>query len=435
MSRSPLAPGPALALLLLAGGCASTDYVTGQRTLNRFSIEDDVDLGTRYATLMLAAHEAAGARVDVDDVYSRSVRAVAARLLAVPENRARMPPYPWEVHAIDDAQQNAWCFPGGQVLVFAGLMRSGIVRDEDELAAILGHEMAHAAARHATERKTAAELRSVLEPLGRFLGPRIVDLARERAPAELVGGLVASQDAYDQGQEIEADVIGLEMMARAGYDPEAAARIWARIERDKTVIPGADPGGTHPTYALRMRELARHVPAARELVRRRVSEVPSWIEATGWRWVASSTTATASVAEGRRGPAGRLPAEGPLPTGPGVDPTWLRPPSALLDLGMDLSTGSWGETLAVLRVRAARDLVLDGLPHDVSFEVHRKIGDEWIRFWRSKVADRAPFVADERVLKWRLPFLLPGQYRIKATVEVGSLRATSLRRVDVVLSL
>src|SRR5262249_55204887 len=151
-----------------------------------------------------------------------TVRTVAARILSVPENRARMPPVPWEVHVIGAADADAWCFPGGQVVVATGLLQSGLVRDEDELATIMGHEMAHAAARHDTERRTIAEMRARIAPLGAFFGSRLVELANPKTPREVIAALAEDESTFDRAQEIEADILGLEMMARAGYAADKA---------------------------------------------------------------------------------------------------------------------------------------------------------------------------------------------------------------------
>lgn len=269
-----------LAIAVTLSACASSiDYVTGRATLNHYQLEEDVELGTKMSTLLLASAEALGMCVDPDDIYTRTVRTVAARILSVPENRARMPPVPWETRVLGAADADAWSFPGGQLVVATGLLQSGLVRDEHELAAIIGHEIAHVAARHGTEKRTKEELKKTMAPLGAFFGTRLVELANPRAPREAIEALSADAGDFDRAQEIEADIIGMEMMARAGYDARRAPEVWARLARERGVSGYAS---THPAFEDRAAQLEKHLPAVEYLLSRQLSR-PS-TELTGWTW-------------------------------------------------------------------------------------------------------------------------------------------------------
>lgn len=336
-----------MAITALCAGCASSiDYVTGRATLNAYALEEDVELGTQMATLLIASAETLGVRVDPDDLYTRTVRTVAARILAVPENRARMPPIPWEVHVLGAADADAWCFPGGQVVVSSGLLQSGLVRDEDELAALIGHEMAHAAARHGTERRTVEELRRRIAPFGSFFGVRLVELANPRTPREVIDVLGEDARRFDRAQEIEADLVGLEMMARAGYAPEKAEEVWARIARARG--DGAGLLSTHPAFAERAQQLSRHLQAARYVAARRSSELRA--ERTGWTW--SEDQLGLPVAKASLNGAGMLPEGAHAPASIAA--------GALLVIEMER---------AKVRIEAARDLYDDALPLSVWFSV------------------------------------------------------------------
>ena len=104
------------AMSAFAGCATNLDYVTGQPTFNTKSIEEDVELGTRYATLLLASAEAVGISINPDDEYTRIIKSVTAKIMSIPENRARMPPFPWSLNIIRMKEPN-WCFSGGQMLV------------------------------------------------------------------------------------------------------------------------------------------------------------------------------------------------------------------------------------------------------------------------------------------------------------------------------
>lgn len=328
-----------------SAGCASSiDYVTGRATLNAYELQEDVELGTKMATLLIASAETLGVRVDPDDLYTRTIRTVAARILAVPENRARMPPISWEVHVLGAADADAWCFPGGRVVVSSGLLQSGLVRDEDELAALLGHEFAHAAARHGTERRTVEELRRRIAPFGSFFGARLVELANPRTPREVIDALGEDGSNFDRAQEIEADLIGLEMMARAGYAPEKAAEVWARIARARG--EGAGLLSTHPAFAERARELSRHVAAARFVAARRHPAEQPAKSGTGWTWSEDQL--------GLPAPKTSLRGEGSLPEG--VNAPEYVAAGALLTVSAAIEGGR-----AKIGVAAGRDLFEDTL--------------------------------------------------------------------------
>jgi predicted Zn-dependent protease len=143
--------------------------------------------------------------------------------------------FQWEVHVVQDRKVNAFCLPAGKMIVFTGLMR--VVQNDDQLATVLGHEMAHALAHHASERVATAQ--------------------REGRGALAI----LSSLAHDRQQETEADHIGLFLMTFAGYNPEEAVRFWQRMMQ----VTGASGGrpeilSDHPSDARRIRDLQGWVP-------------------------------------------------------------------------------------------------------------------------------------------------------------------------------
>lgn len=184
----------------------------------------------------------------------RIVRRVGEKIAAV----ANKPEYKWEFTVINDPETvNAFAVPGGKVAVYTGIF--GPARDEAGLAVVLGHEVAHALARHPAERMsqdTLVQLGGV--GLGIVLGnnPAVANLILQ---AYGIGVALP----FSRSQETEADHIGLILMAKAGYDPRVAIDLWDRMEK-KEGGKGAPPEflSTHPGYETRVQQLRSFLPEA-----------------------------------------------------------------------------------------------------------------------------------------------------------------------------
>jgi predicted Zn-dependent protease len=171
--------------------------------------------------------------------------------------------FDWEFNVLRDPQVNAFCLPGGKIGVFTGLLR--LTADGDDmLAAVLGHEVAHALAHHANERITREALheQAIKAATGAF--GNIDPEKRRRLIGILMGGSRAYDLAYDRQQESEADHIGLFLMTFAGYDPDAAVRFWERM-REASAGRSRPPEilSSHPSDARRIEQMRQWVPYAK----------------------------------------------------------------------------------------------------------------------------------------------------------------------------
>ncbi|HZD41489.1 MAG TPA: M48 family metallopeptidase [Terriglobales bacterium] len=193
-----------------------------------------------------------------DPEAERLVRKVGERIAAV----AGKPEYKWEFVVINDPDMvNAFAVPGGKVAVYTGIFAPA--RDEAGLAVVLGHEIAHALARHPAERMSQEML---LQLGGVGLG---VALGKNPAVANQVlqayglGAGVGLLLPFSRAQETEADHIGLILMAKAGYDPRTALELWERMEKTDAG-KGAPPDflSTHPGYQTRTQQLRSFMPEA-----------------------------------------------------------------------------------------------------------------------------------------------------------------------------
>src|SRR5213593_2358651 len=241
--------GAVLATLVVLAGCTTAPY-THRSQLMLVPPERETKLGAQAYQQVLAK-----SRVDSRRVVVAPVEAVGRRLAAV----ANQPNYQWRFTVIDDPkQQNAFALPGGKVAVYTGIFPIAV--DTNGLAVVLGHEIAHAIARHGAERMSqtlAAQAgQSVLGALlGGGPGTETI-LAAYGLGAEL-GVLLP----YSRAQESEADHIGLLLMARAGYDPHGALAFWQRMER---AAGGAPPEflSTHPSHGTREQQIQAWLPEA-----------------------------------------------------------------------------------------------------------------------------------------------------------------------------
>ena len=152
----------------------------------------------------------------------------------------------WEIHVIDDPMKNAFVIPGGKVFVFRGML--DVCQGDDGLAAVLGHEIAHNVAHHAAERLSQTV---VLLPLG-----ILAFLATGADPTLLQWGTsLAFTLPGSRRQEEEADYIGLLMMAESCYDPRAALRLWATMEREEKGRAPPQYLSTHPSNRSRLEKI------------------------------------------------------------------------------------------------------------------------------------------------------------------------------------
>jgi predicted Zn-dependent protease len=194
----------------------------------------------------------------------RRVRAIADRL--IPQTGAFRPDavrWQWEVNVLDSEQLNAWCMAGGKIAVYSGLMGK-LELSDDELAAVMGHEIAHALREHVREQVSRSVATGIgVSVIGAVLGVGSLgqDLMSKVAQ-------VSFQLPNSREHETEADRIGVELAARAGYDPRAAVSLWQKMSR---VSQGSPPEwlSTHPDHARRQQDLARYAQRVMPLYERR----------------------------------------------------------------------------------------------------------------------------------------------------------------------
>lgn len=243
----------------LASGCQSVQTTQpGAIGVDRKQMmlvsEQEVDQGARVAYAQELDKARAKGVLNTDKKAYQRVQAIAQRL--IPPTRTFRPDAPqwqWEVNVETSEQVNAYCMPGGKIMVYTGLINQ-LKATDAELAAVIGHEIAHALREHSRERIS----RAYAEQLA--LAGIAVATGASQGTMELASQVSAITFTlpHSREQEAEADRIGLELMARAGYDPNAAVSLWQKMSK----LGGGGPEflSTHPASESRIRDLEANIP-------------------------------------------------------------------------------------------------------------------------------------------------------------------------------
>ncbi|WP_375741535.1 M48 family metallopeptidase [Pseudomonas boanensis] len=250
-----------LTAALLLAGCQAVNTTSGgavgvDRQQYMFSMLSTSEVNQMYAqsyqqTLSEASQKGV---LDKSSANARRVNAIAKRLIAqAPVFRPDAAQWAWDVNLIDNDDLNANCGPGGKIIVYSGLIEKLNLTD-DELAAVMGHEIAHALREHSREAMSKAYGVQMASQIGSVLGVGQAGLGMANAGVEYLMTLPNSR-----GNENEADLIGLELAARAGYNPNASISLWQKMSK---AGGGAPPEfmSTHPSSSTRMASLQAAIP-------------------------------------------------------------------------------------------------------------------------------------------------------------------------------
>jgi predicted Zn-dependent protease len=246
----------AFAALLV--GCQSVETtqpgvvgVDRQQRMAVSSEEVNASAEKQYAQMMAEAKQKNA--LDRDPAQVERVKRIVSRL--IPQTAAFRPDavkWPWEVHVITLDEVNAWCMPHGKIAVYTGLLQK-IQPTDDELAAVLGHEVAHALREHTREQiSQQMGTQTLLGIAGALFGLGETAQNLGNMVANVTIGLPKSRT-----DETEADRIGVELAARAGYDPHGAISLWQKMEK----LAGSQPPqwlSTHPSNETRLADLQQY---------------------------------------------------------------------------------------------------------------------------------------------------------------------------------
>jgi predicted Zn-dependent protease len=248
----------AVGLVALAAGCQSVQTTSAgavgvDRKQNMSSLVSEADLrkGAEQAYTQLIGQARQKGLLNAEAQITQRVRTIAQRMVPVTASfRPDAPAWKWEVNVLQSEQLNAWCMPGGKIVFYSGII-TRLQLSDDEIAAIMGHEIAHALREHARERASEQQAAGLLIELGAaILGAGQVGSDLGQTAYKVAVGMPNSR-----AHETEADRIGVELAARAGYDPRAAISLWQKMA--KASSGGGSPQwlSTHPSADARQQDL------------------------------------------------------------------------------------------------------------------------------------------------------------------------------------
>jgi len=253
-----LGRGVAVALVSLAVACTTVQTtrpgLIGVERKQRMSTlvsaaELEQGAATAYAQVIATAHQKGA--LNRDKAQLAMLRGIALRI--IPEVTAFRPDavgWDWKVNLIESDELNAWAMPGGKIAFYSGII-DGLALNEDEIAAIMGHEIAHALREHSRERASEQATASLF--IG--LGGALLGVGGNASQAAQLAYNTTFGLKHSRSHETEADRIGVELAARAGYDPTAAISVWEKMARATGGKSGPEFLSTHPSNETRIEDL------------------------------------------------------------------------------------------------------------------------------------------------------------------------------------
>ncbi len=257
-----------LAAALLVSACGTTETVpmTGRKhKVNQTNYSDAtmLSLGTQEYTKFMQT-----AKKSTDAANTAMVQRVGQNLAKAVTNylvnngyASEANNFKWEFNLVQSKEANAWCLPGGKICVYEGLLP--YTQNETALAIVLGHEIAHAVAKHSAEQMTTKYNQQVgmqlgSAVLGQVVGSDITNLGKLVAN----GVLQFKNLQYSRDDETEADIMGLNFAAMAGYNPREAITFWQRMSKASAGSQTAEFTSDHPSDATRIANLQKQMPTA-----------------------------------------------------------------------------------------------------------------------------------------------------------------------------
>ena len=256
-----------IVMLFLGVTACKVNPFTGQKTLNFYPNSQIFPMSFNQYNQFLGENEVL---TDTDEAkmitrVGQRISSAAERWLNANGYAGYLKDYRWEYKLVKDSTVNAWCMPGGKIVFYTGILP--IAQSETGVAVVMGHEVAHALADHGAQRMSA----STLQALGAVAGNVAINDPEARNTFNMaygVGSTVGVMLPFSRSHETEADRIGLQIMAIAGYNPEEAPELWRRMKANAGGQTPPEFLSTHPSSDTRISNLTQWIPLAKEEARK-----------------------------------------------------------------------------------------------------------------------------------------------------------------------
>ena len=231
--------------LVIIAGCMHKTPYTNRSQMIFMSQEEELALGEKSYEEALST-----AKVITGTKDANRVKAIGERIAKV----ANRSDFTWEFNLVEDKALNAFCLPGGKVVVYTGILTAA--RNDDQLASVISHEIAHALARHGAERMSSATVQQGIQTLGNVVlavgAPSYQNVFNQ---AYGIGSQIGVMLPYGRMQESEADEIGIYLMHKAGYNMQEALKFWENMSEGKTDTN--EFLSTHPSSSTRIEDIKK----------------------------------------------------------------------------------------------------------------------------------------------------------------------------------
>lgn len=255
-----------IAVFLAVVSCKTNPF-TGKSTLNFYPNSQMFPMAFAQYDQFLGENKVVTGTSDAQMItrVGQRIASAAERWLDANGYPGYLKDYQWEYKLVKDETVNAWCMPGGKIVFYTGILP--ITQNETGVAVVMGHEVAHALADHGAQRMSAG----MVQQIGAVAGNIAIQDPEKRNmfnQAYGLGSQVGVMLPFSRGHETEADRIGLQIMAIAGYNPDEAAKLWQRMKANSGGQAPPEFLSTHPSNDTRISNLTAWAPAAKQEARK-----------------------------------------------------------------------------------------------------------------------------------------------------------------------
>ena len=245
--------------------CA-TNPITGKKTINFVSNSQLFPSAFQQYDTFLKENKVITGTADAKKVEAIGIRikTAAEKYLNYLGQGQYLVDYRWEYKLVDNNEINAWCMPGGKIVIYSGILP--VTKDDAGLATVMGHEVSHALADHGAQRMSATQVQQVL---GQTLSVAVSGKSQQTqqiiGQAYGLGSQFGAMLPFSRSHETEADKIGLVLMTIAGYNPETSIAFWQRMSAQSSGQAPPEFMSTHPSDATRIANLQAYIPEAKAI--------------------------------------------------------------------------------------------------------------------------------------------------------------------------